>query len=109
MDIDIQDNKCVEMDEGEEIDYEPSGPETTNLFDDMQPDDIAMEDDPDYYKHNKHIKQCAPQAHQTRPTSRNTISPASDPRLCTAQQPRRGGHLQALGHAGGQQGPARAE
>ena len=45
MDIDIQDNKCVEMDEGEEIDYEPSGPETTNLFDDMQPDDIAMEVD----------------------------------------------------------------
>ena len=24
------------------------------------PDDIAMEDDPAYYKHNKHIKQCAP-------------------------------------------------
>ena len=45
MDIDIQDNKCVEMDEGEEIDYEPSEPEATNLFDDMQPDDIGMEVD----------------------------------------------------------------
>ena len=45
MDIDIQDNKCFEMDEGEEIDYEPSGAEATNLFDDMQPDDIAMQAD----------------------------------------------------------------
>jgi hypothetical protein len=43
------------------------------------PDGIAMEDDPAYYKHNKHIKQCAPHAHQTRsPTS---LSTTPEPRL----------------------------
>ena len=44
------------------------------------PDDIAMEDDPDYYKHNKHIKQCAPQARQTRP-------PAATPSARTRPSP----------------------
>ena len=49
------------------------------------PDDIAIGDimdDPDYYKHNKHIKQCAPQAHRTRPPAATPASPAPDPRLC---------------------------
>ena len=49
------------------------------------PDDIAIADimdDPDYYKHNKHIKQCAPQAHRTRPPTATPASPAPDPRLC---------------------------
>ena len=40
----------------------------------VMPDDIAMEDDPDYYKHNKHIKQCA-RSHSNRNTKSALRSP----------------------------------